>query len=166
MSTPIQHLPPSAAGGGAPPELPNDPEVMAVLSEIESEVNTARAAHAAATAPQVTAAAAPMQQMPTRTTMPMPPPGCHYDGSGGFYCGATGGAGWAAAGGLWNQTYAQYALIAGAVALALFYPASLEAIYQKIPVPRVSALLEQNDKIVRALLFAAIVYVVLMRVRI
>ena len=161
MSTPIQHLP---AQGGSAGEMPSDPEVLAVLSEMESEVNSARAAHAASMMPP------PVQHLPTRVVMPhgsggvgvgMGDRSCYYDGAGGMRCGMSG----AFNGGIWNQTYAQYALIAAAAALVLFYPASLEAVYQKIPVARVAELFAANDKFVRAAMFALVVYVVLMKLQ-
>ena len=152
MSTPIQHLP---AQGGSTGEMPSDPEVLAVLSEMESEVNSARAAHAASMMPP------PVQHLPTRVVMPHGggDPSCYYDGAGGMRCGAF------ASGGLWNQVYAQYALIAAAAALVLFYPASLDAVYQKIPVARITELFVANDKFVRAAMFALVVYVVLMKLQ-
>lgn len=160
MSTPIQHLP---AQGGSAGEMPSDPEVLAVLSEMESEVNSARAAHAASMMPP------PVQHLPTRVVMPHggggggggADPSCYYDGAGGMRCGMSG----AFNSGLWNQAYAQYALIAAAAALVLFYPASLEAVYQKIPVARVAELFAANDKFVRAAMFALVVYVVLMKLQ-
>ena len=169
MSTPIQQLPPTTAGGA---ELPTDPEVMAVLNEMEAEVNAARSAAAAAGAASAAAAmrAAPQQQAgggppshyggPMGAPQQMLPPGCYFGPSGGLVCGMSDGFG---DGGLWNAGHAQNAAIAAAIALALFYPASLEAFYQKIPVARIAALFSSNDKLVRAALFAAIVYVLLLR---
>jgi len=167
MSTPIQQLPPTTAGGV---ELPSDPEVMAVLNEMEAEVNAARSAAAAAGA---ASAAAAMRAAPQHHGGPMGPaqgaqgapqqmlpPGCYFGPSGGLVCGMSDGFG---DGGLWNAGHAQNAAIAAAIALALFYPASLEAFYQKIPVARIAALFSSNDKLVRAALFAAIVYVLLLR---
>lgn len=166
MSTPIQQLPPTTAGGA---ELPSDPEVMAVLNEMEAEVNAARSAAAAAGAAANSAAAmraAPHQQHgggpmgQPHGAPPMMPPGCYFGPSGGLVCGMSDGFG---DGGLWNAGHAQNAAIAAAIALALFYPASLEAFYQKIPVARIAALFSSNDKLVRAALFAAIIYVLLLR---
>lgn len=167
MSTPIQQLPPTTAGGA---ELPSDPEVMAVLNEMEAEVNAARSAAAAAGAAANSAAAmraAPHQQhgggpmgQPHGAPQQMMPPGCYFGPSGGLVCGMTGGFG---DDGLWNSRHAQNAAIAAVIALALFYPASLEAFYQKIPVARIAALFSSNDKLVRAALFAAIIYVLLLR---
>jgi len=166
MSTPIQQLPPTTAGGA---ELPSDPEVMAVLNEMEAEVNAARSAAAAAGAAANSAAAmraAPHQQHgggpmgQPHGAPPMMPPGCYFGPSGGLVCGMTGGFG---DDGLWNSQHAQNAAIAAVIALALFYPASLEAFYQKIPVARIAALFSSNDKLVRAALFAAIIYVLLLR---
>ena len=168
MSTPIQQLPPTTAGGA---ELPTDPEVMAVLNEMEAEVNAARSAAAAAGAAANSAAAmraapqqhggGPMgQSQGAHGAQPMMPPGCYFGPSGGLVCGMTGGFGDE---GLWNSRHAQNAAIAAVIALALFYPASLEAFYQKIPVARIAALFSSNDKLVRAALFAAIIYVLLLR---
>jgi len=168
MSTPIQQLPPTTAGGV---ELPTDPEVMAVLNEMEAEVNAARSAAAAAGAAANSAA---MPQRPAQHhgggpmgqphgahgAPPQMPPGCYFGPSGGLVCGMTGGFG---DDGLWNSRHAQNAAIAAVIALALFYPASLEAFYQKIPVARIAALFSSNDKLVRAALFAAIIYVLLLR---
>ena len=167
MSTPIQQLPPTSVGGA---ELPTDPEVMAVLNEMEAEVTAARnaaAAAGAASAAAANAARAPQQGAGAGAhgppmmygAPPMPPPGCYFSPSGGLVCGGGGDGGSA----LWNVAYAQNAAIAAVIALALFYPASLEAFYQKIPVARIAALFSSNDKLVRAALFAAIIYVLLMR---
>ena len=167
MSTPIQQLPPTSVGGA---ELPSDPEVMAVLNEMEAEVTAARNAAAAAGAASAAANAARAPQQgagahgppggqPMMYGAPPPmPPGCYFSPNGGLVCG--GGDDGAS---LWNVAYAQNAAIAAVIALALFYPASLEAFYQKIPVARVAALFSSNDKLVRAALFAAIIYVLLMR---
>ena len=165
MSTPIQQLPPTSVGGA---ELPTDPEVMAVLNEMEAEVTAARNAAAAAGAASAAANAARAPQQGAGAhgppmmygAPPMPPPGCYFGPSGGLVCGFGGGDSGSA---LWNVAYAQNAAIAAVIALALFYPASLEAFYQKIPVARIAALFSSNDKLVRAALFAAIIYVLLMR---
>lgn len=167
MSTPIQQLPPATAGG----ELPSDPEVLAVLSEMEAEVSAARAAAA-----RTTSGAAPAAPSAAPSATPMPPygapphgapampPGCYFDArSGGLVCGGDFGGDFGG-GGLWDARHAQNAAIAAVVALALFYPASLEAVYQKIPVARLAALFSSHDKLVRAALFAVVIYALLMKV--
>lgn len=166
MSTPIQQLPPATVGAA---DLPTDPEVMAVLSEMEAEVQAARAAASAASAPPPSVGAAP--RAPPSAAAPMPrgepmalPPGCYFAPGGGLVCGAgMGGDGAGGAAALWNARYAQNAAIAAVIALALFYPASLDAFYQKIPVARLAALFSSHDKLARAALFAVVIYALLVK---
>lgn len=69
---------------------------------------------------------------------------------------------------LWNSQYAQYAAVATVVAVALFFPAAaaFDNIYSKVPIQKVGALLVSNDRLVRAALFAVVIYFLLWKLRI
>ena len=158
MSTPIQQLPSPAAQSAPTTPLPEDPDVMNVLQEVEREVAAAMSARSAATSP-TPPMQAPMPQAPAAPPAPLPVQahGAHATPIFSSHC----------AGGVcpmfWNSQHAQYAAIAAVLALALFYPNSLETFYQRIP--KISGVLTQNDKFVRAALFAAVVYAILWKFR-
>jgi hypothetical protein len=63
-----------------------------------------------------------------------------------------------------DKTNASRALLAAFVALVLFYPESFENVYSKIP--SVGPLLEANDKVVRAILLAVLLYVIMWKLNI
>lgn len=53
----------------------------------------------------------------------------------------------------------QKALIAAAIALAIFYPGTMQAIYSKLP--KFESIFTSYDLIIRALLFAVVIYILL-----
>lgn len=141
---------------------------MNVLQEVEREVAAAMSARSTANSPTPGMQQAPMPAPPsaapavnsalvTPLPMPMPPHGAHATPIFSSHC--TGGV----CPLFWNSQHAQYAAIAAVLALALFYPNSLETFYQRIP--KISGVLMQNDKFVRAALFAVVVYAILWKFR-
>jgi hypothetical protein len=117
--------------------VPDDPEVLNVLQEMEQEVKTATAA-----------AKAPMHQMapPMMPQMMMAPPAQFQikraQPSSGL-------AKWV------NYDIMQRAGVIAAIAVIAFYPKTLETVYSSFPQV---AFLQKFDIIVRATLLAIVVY--------
>lgn len=164
MSTPIQNLPPATAAS-APPALPDDPEILNVLEEMEKEVAAATARAAAATAPAAAAvapaampmppAAAALPPAPSPSPSPIFSPSCLHPGDAACFHGGSGAG--------FSLPDAKSAVIAAALALVLFYPESFATVYNKIP--KFGGILEQNDKFIRAILLAVLCYFVFIRFR-
>lgn len=120
--------------------VPDDPEVLNVLQEMEQEVKTATAASRAPTA-------APTASYPMNMMMP-PPPVAQYQitqvkkGHASKWI---------------NYDIMTRAGIVAAIAVVAFYPKTLESLYNSFPK---LAFLEKFDIVVRALLLAIIVYAV------
>lgn len=138
MSTPIHQLPQNKPTSAT---LPDDPEVLNVLSEMEEEVQTAARANSV---PIPSYAPPPM---PTTSPMMMaPPPNVQIrriNPPTSFT-------------GKWiNTDVMQRAGIIAAIALIVFYPKTMEYIYN---IPKL-AFLEQYDIIVRAFTLGIAVYI-------
>lgn len=149
MSTPISALPNTPPSGAAVA----DPEIMAVLQEVEHEVQAAaQAAQAAQATAQVAQARMGGGGGLQHILLP-PSPSCANGPLGAVGC-------------MWNAQYAQYAAVATVVAVALFFPAAaaFDGIYAKVP--KLGALLVSNDRIVRAALFAVVIYLILWKLQI
>lgn len=164
MSTPIQQLPTNPAQSSTTTPLPEDPDVLNVLQEVEKEVAAAMSARSAASSPTPTMQQAPLvQPQPVPVQVMMHQHGAH----GGHGALATPIFSSHCAGGVcatfWNTQHAQYAALAAVLALALFYPQSLESFYQRIP--KVAGILTQHDKFIRAALFAVVIYAILWKFR-
>lgn len=141
MSTPINQLPQNKPTSAT---IPNDPEVLNVLSEMEQEVQSAARANslpipAPAPAPAPAPTPTPMPTAPM--TMMMSPPNVQIRRT-------TVSHKWL------NTDVMQRAGIIAAIALVIFYPKTMEYIYT---VPKL-AFLEQYDIIVRALTLGIAVY--------
>jgi hypothetical protein len=132
MSTPIHQLP-----NGKPPvtaSLPDDPEVLNVLQEMEQEVQTATKANIAPTMPMPP----PMQPVaPPQPLVPIPVKKQKKK--------------------LYEPTILYHAALVAFAALVLFFPKTLEVLYTKVPK---LALLERYDILVRSLLLGVVVYAV------
>lgn len=135
MSTPINQLPQNKPTSAT---LPDDPEVLNVLSEMEQEVQSATRANSMPI-PQ------PAPQ-PTPVMMMTPPPSNVQIRR---ISPSTLSGKWI------NTDVMQRAGIVAAIALIAFYPKTMEYVYA---VPKF-AFLEQYDVIVRAVLLGVIVYI-------
>lgn len=129
MSTSITQLPGTAASS-TPIE---DANVLSVIDEMQ----------------QVVAPAQPTVAPPPALRMMVPPPMSY---------GASKGVG-ADAGAWMDKDRAQKALVAAVIALALFYPGSLQMVYSKLP--RFEAFFASYDLMIRAALFAVVIYLLL-----
>lgn len=128
MSTPINQLPTNKPSSAS---LPDDPEVLNVLQEMEQEVKTAARANSVPMPP-------PPPSMPM---MMMPPPQYTVKKT--------------ASTNKWiNHEIMQRAAIIGVIALITFYPKTMEYVYS---IPKL-AFLEQFDITVRAAMLAVVVY--------
>jgi hypothetical protein len=138
MSTPITQLP---KGSTAAPPLPEDPDAQLVLKELESEVERARG----------------------EVSMPPPKPQMMQHPPAYVTTTIKQAPGYA---GLWNQQYAQYALLAAVLAVIFFYYGTnaLDGIYSRIP--KVGDFLANHDTFVRAAMFALVIYVLLVKLKI
>lgn len=147
MSTPIQQL-----QNAAPPptaEVPQDPEVLNVLSEMEQEVAAASRSHATPQAPpppvatmQHPQAPPPMRPVPV---MPTQVSGKSQKGIKGWY----------------NPELLQKAAILTLIVLVLFYPATMQFVYAKVP--QYEAMLQSYDIVIRSIVFGVLVYVLLLK---
>lgn len=132
MSTPIHQLPTQPSTKSQPVE---DPEVLSMLSEMEHEVEEAtKQQHQPVHVP-------PPQMLYPPSQMPAPVMKTARKG-------------------IWNQDMAQKAVVFAAIALVLFYPATLKFVYSKIP--KFEALLTSYDMIIRGLLLAVALYFAMM----
>lgn len=132
MSTPVNQLPmnkPSTA------TVPDDPEILNVLQEMEQEVTTAA---------RVNSVPIP-SPVPQQMMMPVPTQSFVIKKSGGSSLMDK----WV------NHEIMQRAAIIGIMSLVMFYPKTMEYIYT---IPKL-AFLEQFDIFVRAIALAIIVYV-------
>lgn len=138
MSTPINQLP---ANKPTTAVLPEDPEILNVLQEMEQEVSTAAKANSAPintppsnmTATPMPVAMPPQMMMPTASVTKKTCPVNKWI----------------------NYDTMQHAIVVGLIALVAFYPSTMEYIYS---VPKL-AFLEQFDIIVRSAVVMVAVYV-------
>lgn len=131
MSTPVHQLPTNK-----PPSMPvpDDPEVLNVLQEMEQEVKTATASRA-----------------PPGPVMPQPPPYMMQPPVAQYQIKKVQSAKWV------NYDIMKRAAIIAAIAFVAFYPKTLESLYTSFPK---LAFLEKFDGVVRAVILALIVYAV------
>lgn len=148
MSTPIQQIPPQApAAGSAGAE--EDPVVRDVLREMDAEIATATRA----VAPQPPPQAGPKMPPPGYG----PPPGYAMRLPPGFRPGPP-PAPWTGPHQLYNPIAMQRAAIAAIIAGLIFYPATLEFVFEKIPA---LSPLASYETIVRVALLALVLYLVM-----
>jgi len=137
MSTPIHQLPATASGAPSASGPQDDPELLNVLKEMEQEVAAAQGpSH-----PSPGVQAAPYIPRAPHGPQAMPRQAIAADSS------------------LWNSERAKNAAIAGVIALVLFYPSTLQAVYGKFP--KFSSIFDNYDLLIRALLFAVVLYVLM-----
>jgi hypothetical protein len=153
MSTPIAQLPPSAAPPG---NVRHDEDK--VVADVINEMN-AMGASSPAHAPPPPQVLQPhvVQQYNLPTHLPS-----HGVNVNTAYANATAGKLF----GIVDKTIMQRALISALAALILFYPESFSALYAKVGVVSISAALDKNDRIVRAILLAVFLYVVMWKLNI
>lgn len=132
MSTPINQLP---ANKPTTATIPDDPEVLNVLDEMEKEVKSAAKVNSA-----------PMMMPPPPASMMMPP---HQHPH--IQIKRVSGNKWV------NKEVMQRAGIVAVLAAILFYPKTLQTLYSTVPK---LAFLEKFDVVVRAALLAVVVYLV------
>lgn len=132
MSTPVNQLPNKQSATS----IPDDPEVLNVLQEMEQEVKTAARVNSAPIP-------APPPQQPV--VMAPPPPM-----QPAMIKTRTGGNKWI------NPDMLQHAAVVGIIAVLVFHPKTMETVYASFPK---LGFLEPFDLFVRALLLAALVYV-------
>jgi hypothetical protein len=135
MSTPISQLPSTHA---APGNVRHDEDQ--IVSDVISEMQGEYPKPAPHPHPQV------VQQFALPSSLPPPPSYYHQQPSELLF-------------GVLDKDHVMRAAIAAIIALAFFYPDTLSPIYEKIPT--VGSFLESNDKIVRALLLAIVLYIIL-----
>ncbi len=140
MSTPIQQL-----QNAAPPptaEVPQDPEVLNVLTEMEQEVAAATRSHVTHQAPPppppVPSMPAPMRPAPVMMPPPMKP---QRSGLKALY----------------HPELVQKTAILTLIALVLFYPSTMQFLYAKVP--QYEAVFNTYDVLIRGVVFAILVYV-------
>lgn len=156
MSTPVSQLPNMKPPAGTP-QIPDDPDVLNVLSELEQEVVTATAQQQ----PQPVHAV-PVQQVPmppvyqVQPNMPAPPghvavkiPNMQMMKN-------------AKKPGLWNVKLAQKAGIIAIIAMVIFFPKTMQAIYALAP--KFETMFATYDMVIRTLVFAVIIYIVMLKV--
>ena len=143
MSTPIQQL--QNAAPPATAEVPQDPEVLNVLSEMEQEVAAASRSHAAPQPTPVASMPHPPVPPPMRPAPVIPPV---KPRSGGLKS-------------LYNPELVQKTAILTLVALVLFYPSTMHFIYAKAP--QYEAMLKTYDIFIRCTVFAVVVYVLFLK---
>lgn len=144
MSTPIQQIPPQApAAGSAGAE--EDPVVRDVLREMDAEIATA------------TRAVAPQPPPQAGPRIPVPAPGYAMRLPPGFRPGPP-PAPWTGPHQLYNPIAMQRAAIAAIIAGLIFYPATLEFVFEKIPA---LSPLASYETIVRVALLALVLYLVM-----
>ena len=147
MSTPINQLPPPTANTRqiAPQTSEDDQEVTDVIYEMEKEFSSSQPPQQRPQ-PQYTP-----QQSPPQNYQPhySPPPNFTYNQQP------------------YNKYYdlptAKRAVICALVALVIFYPFELGLIYEKVPFLN---MLQPYERAVRALLLAALIYVLLLKLNI
>jgi hypothetical protein len=153
MSTPVTQLPPTTAPPGNV-RHDEDQIVADVLSEMQSERHPAQMPPSPS--PQIPATAPP--QIVQQYMLPSQLPSSHSSSMYGHHQQSD------KIFGVIEKEHAIRAAIAALVALVLFYPESLSSVYVKIP--SIGTHLEQNDKLVRALLLAVLLYVLMWKLNI
>lgn len=134
MSTPIHQLPAqqAATATSAPPV--DDPEVLSMLNEMEHEVQEAtkqQQQHQAAVRPP---------PMPVPVSTPTIAPTVKR----------------VAPKGIWQPETAQKAVMYAAIALIIFYPATMKFIYDKLP--KFESIFTSYDVIIRTIVLAIALY--------
>ncbi len=136
MSTPISQLPATA-----PPSAPpvSDPEVLNVLQEMEAEV--AKATLPMAPPPMHMSMHHPMQMSMPPTMVPIP---IHKESKGWI-----------------DVNLLQNAGIFAAVATIIFYPATLQLLYARIP--SLEAIFHRYDPLIRFAVLLVVMYFLLLK---
>lgn len=147
MSTPVQQLPATAPSQAPPAKPDEDPTIRNVLEEMELEV----AAATAAQKPPPPPPRVPPPPAPVHTVAAMPSYPHPFLHAGDF---VEEEMGW------WDPLSAKRAAIAAVVAMALFYPKTLHAVFDRVPALQRFA---SYDHLIRAALLALVIYVLLTR---
>lgn len=131
MSTPINQLPPGATSSSSPND--DDPSVTDVIKEMEKEFKIA----------------APVQHIPAPVHVPTPSPM--------YVAPLTTPVMKEKSSNKWfHEKSAKRAVIVAVIALVLFYPQDLSAIYNKNPIMSKFA---SYDRLIRAAFFALVLYI-------
>lgn len=131
MSTPIHQLPPSTAV--APPT--DDPEVLSMLNDLDREVQDATRVQNTALPPPPRPISQPLYHPPPMVKRATPK-------------------------GLWDASLAQKAAVYAVLGMIVFYPATLQFLYSKIP--KFEGLFTSYDFVIRTAVLAVVLYFALM----
>lgn len=138
MSTPVHQLPQTTATPSSTAPPMDDPEVLSMLNEMETEVQEATKQQHAVRAP-------PMPQ-PMAHAHVTPPPAPVIKKTSPK--------------GIWNMEVAQKAAIYAVIAAILFYPSTMQFIYSKLP--KFESIFSSYDVIIRTILLIVVIYFAMM----